>query len=163
MYLPMNYIAKTYMYMLNDINIRAVDIWSIGIKRIYDLRLGESTDNKPMHIVYHTFKTDASYFEFVKSIRDRCCDELIEFIIIRGAYDILKDQSTDDTKLVFYKQIADVYIRPNSDKEVCVSIPDKKNFCKHLETGNMAKLEKLYYDIYQEVLFLIKHNLFTDV
>jgi len=150
------------MYLLNDINIRAEDIWSIVIKRIYDLRLDESTTELPMHVVYHTFKTDASYFEFVKSIKHRCCDELIEFIIIRGIYDVFKDQSADDTKLMFYKLIADVYIRIDSNKEICASVADRKNFCKNLETGNIAKLEKLYSDIYQEVLFIVKHNLFID-
>jgi hypothetical protein len=162
MYLPMNYIAKTYMYLLNDIDIRAADIWSIVISRIYDLRLNESTDDKPMHLIYHTFKTDSSYFEFVKSIKHRCCDELIEFIIIRGIYDIFKDQSAEDTKLMFFKQIADVYIRIDGDRELCVSIHNKKNFCKNLETGDMIKLEKLYSEIYHEVLFLIRGNLFTD-
>ena len=155
----MNYVAQSYMYMLSDINIRASEIWTIIIKKIYDLRLNESTSQKPIHMLYKRFETQKSYFDFVISIKDKYCDELIEFIIIRGLYDIYKDISTDDTKLIFFKQISDIYIKTDSDKEMCIDANNKKNFLKYLEDKNINKLESLYDTLYHEILFLVKHNL----
>ena len=60
----MNYVAQSYMYMLSDINIRASEIWTIIIKKIYDLRLNESTSQKLIILYIRDSKRQKHNFNF---------------------------------------------------------------------------------------------------
>jgi hypothetical protein len=154
----MLFLAKRYIKMLDQLELKMDGIYST-VKKIYDHRTSEHKDK--LHNLYHNFETEEKYFEFVGRIEKRYCDELIEFIILRGIFDLYKGYFGEGVKLMFFNKLADTYIKIDSDKEIAADVKQKRKFCKLLEadTKHIQKLEKYFHTMYQECLMLINFHL----
>ena len=151
-------LAKSYIDVLDKLDIRAEGIYET-VKKIHVHRTTEHKDK--VNMFYHMFETPEKYFEFVIKIKKRYCDELVEFVILRGIFDVYSWCFTSSIKLLFFNKLAEIYLKVDSEKELSADIRDRKNFCKNLESDkpDVVKLEKLFQKMYRETLRLIHCNL----
>jgi len=154
----MHMMAKSYINLLDKLDIRMDGIYDT-VKKIHDHRKKQHKDK--LHIFYEKFETKEKYFEFVDKVKPRLCDELIEFVILRGIYDLYNWYFTDSIKLLFFNRVSDLYLKIDSDKEIGADIRKRRRLCKHLDdpTPDVGKIEKLFHHLYVETLALIRFNL----